>query len=82
MGKCFLGRSLCLFCLAAPQKRAHAAHSLSRLGELHGGLCFNPSSRAARLAGASSLHVNRPLHYFRELIPFPEIRFVHHCTAL
>ena len=27
-----------------------------------GGLCFNPSSRVARLAGAPSLHVNRPLH--------------------
>ena len=26
-----------------------------------GGLCFNPSSRVARLAGAPSLHVNRPL---------------------
>ena len=26
-----------------------------------GGLCFNPSSRVAQLAGAPSLHVNRPL---------------------
>ena len=25
-----------------------------------GGLCFNPTSRVARLAGASLLHVNRP----------------------
>ena len=27
-----------------------------------GGLCFNPSRRLARLAGAPSFHVNRPLH--------------------
>ena len=26
-----------------------------------GGLCFNPSGRVARLAGAPSFHVNRPL---------------------
>ena len=26
-----------------------------------GGLCFNPSRRVARLAGAPSFHVNRPL---------------------
>ena len=28
-------RQFCLFCLATAQKIAHAAHSLSRLGELH-----------------------------------------------
>ena len=33
--KSFLGRPLCLLCLAAAQKITHAAHSLSRLGELH-----------------------------------------------
>ena len=33
--KSFLGRPLCFLCLAAAQKIAHAAHSLSRLGELH-----------------------------------------------
>ena len=35
MEKSFLGRPLCLLCLAAAQKITHAAHSLSRLGELH-----------------------------------------------
>ena len=35
MKKSFLGRPLCLLCLAAAQKIAHAVHSLSRLGELH-----------------------------------------------
>ena len=29
------GRPFCLLCLAGSQKIAHAAHSLSRLGELH-----------------------------------------------
>ena len=33
--KSFLGRPLCLFCLAATQKITHAAHSLSLLGELY-----------------------------------------------
>ena len=33
--KSFLGQPFCLSCLAAAQKIAHAAHSLSRLGELH-----------------------------------------------
>ena len=33
--KGFFGRPFCLLCLAAVQKTAHAAHSLSRLGELH-----------------------------------------------
>ena len=33
--KSFLGRPLCLLCLAAAQEITHAAHSLSRLGELH-----------------------------------------------
>ena len=33
--KSFLGQSFCLLCLAAAQKIAHAAHSLSLLGELH-----------------------------------------------
>ena len=33
--KSFLGRPLRLLCLAAAQEIAHAAHSLSRLGELH-----------------------------------------------
>ena len=33
--KSFLGRPLCLLCLAAAQKVTHVAHSLSRLGELH-----------------------------------------------
>ena len=32
-----------------------------RLAACKGGLCFNHSSRVARLAGAPSLHVNRPL---------------------
>ena len=60
--KIFFGRPFCLFCLAAAQKIAHAAHSLSRLGELHVKAgCFNPSSRVAQLVGAPSLQVNRPL---------------------
>ena len=33
--KSFLGRPLCLLCLVAAQEITHAAHSLSRLGELH-----------------------------------------------
>ena len=33
--KSFLGRPSCLLCLAAAQGVTHAAHSLSRLGELH-----------------------------------------------
>ena len=32
--KSFLGRPFCLLCLAAAQQITHAAHSLSRLGEL------------------------------------------------
>ena len=35
MEKSFFGRPFCLLLLAAAQKIAHAAHSLSRLGELH-----------------------------------------------
>ena len=64
MEKSFLGRPLCLLRLAAAPKITHAAHSLPRLGLscIKGGLCFNLSSRVARLAGAPSLHVNRPLH--------------------
>ena len=33
--KASLVETFCLLCLAAVQKVAHAAHSLSRLGELH-----------------------------------------------
>ena len=33
--KRFLGRPLCLLCLAAAQEITHAVHSPSRLGELH-----------------------------------------------
>ena len=33
--KGFFGRPLCLLCLAVAQVITHAAHSLSRLGELH-----------------------------------------------
>ena len=33
--KKLFGRLFSLLCLAAAQKVAHAAHSLSRLGELH-----------------------------------------------
>ena len=33
--KSFLGRPLCLLCLATAQKVTHVTHSLSRLGELH-----------------------------------------------
>ena len=62
--KSFVGQPLCLLCLVTAQEITHAAHSLSRLGELHvickGRLSFNPSSRVARLAEAPSLHVNRP----------------------
>ena len=36
MEKSFLDRPLCLLCLAAAQEITHAAHSLSRLGGLHG----------------------------------------------
>ena len=64
MEKSFLSRSLSLLCLAAAQEITHAAHSLSRLGELHvkaGYVSTYPSSRVARLAGAPSLHVNRHL---------------------
>ena len=64
--KSFLGRPLCLFCLAATQKITHGAHSLSLLGELYvkaGYICFNPSSWVAQLSGAPSLHVNRPLGF-------------------
>ena len=35
MEKSFLGRPLCLLCLVAAQEITYAAHSLSRLGELH-----------------------------------------------
>ena len=63
--KSFLGRPLCLLCLAAAQKITHAAHSLSLplSGELHvkaGYISTYPSKGVARLAGAPSLHVNRP----------------------
>ena len=34
-GKSFFGPPFCLLSLAAAQNIAHAAHSLSRLGELH-----------------------------------------------
>ena len=64
--KSFLGWPLCLLCLTAAQKITHAALSLSRLGELYvkaGCICFNPSSRVARLSGTPSLHVNRPLGF-------------------
>ena len=63
MEKRFLGRPLCLLCLAAAQEITHAAHSLAvpvRWVACKGGLCFNPSSRVALLAVAPSLHVNRP----------------------
>ena len=60
MEKSFLGRPLSLLCLAAAQEITHAAHSLSRLGELHLKAGY-PSSQVARIAGAPSLHVNRPL---------------------
>ena len=53
--KSFLGRPLCLLCLAAAQKITHAAHSLSRLGELH----VKAGYVSIFLAGC--LHVNRPL---------------------
>ena len=53
--------TFCLLCLAASQKITHAAHSLMVRGDAcKGRLCVNPSSRIARLAGAPSLHVNRP----------------------
>ena len=64
--KNFLGRPLCLFCLAAAQKITHAAHLLFLLGELYvkaGYICFNPSGWVAQLSGAPSLHVNRPLGF-------------------
>ena len=54
----------CLLCLVAAQKIAHAAHSLSRLGELHvkaGYVSALLAGGLARLVGATSLHVNRPL---------------------
>ena len=35
MEKSFLGRPLCLICLAAAQEITHAAHSLPWLDELH-----------------------------------------------
>ena len=47
MEKSFLGRPLYLLCLAAAQKIAHAAHSLSRSGELlvKAGYAGSPVSR-------------------------------------
>ena len=64
--KRFIFWPLCLLCLAAAQKIAHAAHLLSRLGELHvkAGYVSTPlrSSRVAPLRGAPALHVNRPLN--------------------
>ena len=33
--RAYLVETFCLLCLVAVQKIAHAAHSLSRLGELH-----------------------------------------------
>ena len=64
MKKCFFGRPICLLCLAAAQKIVHTSYSLSRLGELHvkvGYVATHLSSWVARLAGAPSLHVSRPL---------------------
>ena len=58
MEKSFLGRPLCLLCLAAAQKITHAAHSLSRLSELHvkaGYVSTLLAGRVARLAGAPSM---------------------------
>ena len=75
--KSFLGRPLCLLCLAAAQKITHAAHSLSRLGELYvkaGYICFNPSSRVARLGGAPSapcIQALRFLSVFIEILTMP-----------
>ena len=63
MEKSFLDRPLCLLCLAAAQEITHAVHSLSRLGELHVKAGY-VSRRVARLAGAPSFHVNRPLILF------------------
>ena len=65
MEKRFLDPPLCLLCLAAAQAITRAIHSLSWLGELHVKAgCFNSSRRVARLAGAPSFHVNRPLVLF------------------
>ena len=55
--KSFFDRPFCLLCLAAAQKIAYAAHSLSRLGELH----VKAGYVSTLLAGAPTLHVNRPL---------------------
>ena len=52
-----VSRPFCLLGLAATQKIAHAAHSWSRLDELHVKAGYVPTL----LAGAPSLHVNRPL---------------------
>ena len=71
MEKSFLGRPLRLLCLAAAQEITHAAHSLSRLGELHvmaGYVSTLLSSREARLDRAPSLHVNRPLEVILDLV--------------
>ena len=63
MEKRFLGWPLCLLCYAAAQKITHCSPLTVpvRWVACKGGLCFNPSSRVARLAGAPSLPVNRPL---------------------
>ena len=77
MEKSFLDRPLCLLCLAAAQEitRAAPTHLTGTVSgrpltvpvrrvACKGGLalCFNPSRRVARLAGAPSFHVNRPLN--------------------
>ena len=52
--KSFLGRLICLLCLAAAPEITHAVHSLYvpvRGVACKGGLCFHPSRRVARLAG-------------------------------
>ena len=52
MEKSFLGQPLRLLCLAATQEITHAAHSLSRLGELH-----------VKVSYVSTLYPGRPVSH-------------------
>ena len=63
MEKNFLVWPFCLLCVPAAQKIAQVWRVACK-----GGLCVNPSSRVAQLAGASSLHIIRPLASFRRSV--------------
>ena len=69
--KRFLGRPLCLFVVLSSHSKDSPRSPLTvpvRWVACKGGLCSNPSSRVARLAGAPSLHVTRPLGGLQESV--------------